>query len=100
MIGKMIEKLYQGKEVHIFISNFGAEHLQLSQVDIESKYYLHGRVVRFHDEFGVLELETHSGKRIYVNQDNIDAFFDPEVNLSSSIGVMIKSGKKLKRDFE
>jgi hypothetical protein len=100
MIGKMIEKLYQGKEVHLFIANFGAEHIQLSQVEIESKYYLHGLVIQFHDEFGVLELETHEGKHIYVNQDNIDAFFDPDVNLSSSIGVMIKSGKRLKRDFE
>lgn len=97
-LGKMIEKLFKDQMVDIFLSNFDGERVELSQFSVANKYILTGKVIKYHDEFGVLELENHALQRIYVNDRNIDCFFDPEVNITHSIGVMIPSGKKLKKN--
>ena len=97
-LGKMIEKLFKDRMVDIFISNFDGERLEFSQFSISNKYILTGKVIKYHDEFGVLELENSERQKIYVNDRNIDCFFDPEVNITHSVGVMIPTGKKLKKD--
>lgn len=100
MIGKMIEKLFAGKEVHLMVSNFCGETIELSQFSIENKYVLHVFVVKYHDDCGILETENFKGQKIYLNADHIDCFFAPDVNIVQSIATMIPSGKKLKVDFK
>ena len=97
--GKLIEKLFKDNEIRILISNFEGETLELAQFSLSNKYILCGIVVKYYDEFGILEIKNHANQSIYINEENIDCFFDPTVNISKSINVMIPSGKKLKRDI-
>ena len=97
-LGKLIEILFKGRKVDIFISNFDGEVLEFSQYSISNKYILTGVVIKFHDEYGVLEIENDKLQKIYVNEKMIDCFWEPGINVVDSMGVMIKSGKKLKKD--
>lgn len=98
--GKLIEKLFFGRCVEIFIANFDGERIDLSQFSIANKYIVHGKVIKYYDDCDVLELENHQGKSFYINSNNIDAFWEPGLKIMESIGVMIPSGKKLKKDLE
>ena len=98
-LGKLIEQLFKGQAVDIFISNFDGEVLEMSQFSISNKYILTGKVIKYHDEFGVLEIENSKLEKIYVNDRNIDCFWEPGIKITESIGVMIPSGKRLKKNI-
>lgn len=98
--GRLIEKLFKNKCIDIFISNFGEERLELSQFSIANKMIIHGKVIQYHEDCGILELENHIGQNFYINDENIDMFFEAGIKIIESIGTIILTGKKLKKQIE
>jgi len=88
--GKFISDFYKGKVIEIFVSNFSGQVIEYSQISIENKYILHGRVICCHEEYDVLELENYDGKRFFIHACNIDAFWESgTLNITESISCMI-----------
>ena len=98
--GILIEKLFKNKIIHIYLSNFDGERIEYAQSSSQNKYIIQGKVIQYHADADIIELENHLGKKIYIHAENIDMFCEPEVNLSESIALLINTGKKLKKDVD
>lgn len=96
--GKFIFDTFNGQAIDIFVSNFNGQMIEYSQISVENKYIIHGKVTNYYEKYDILELENHENKKFFIHSDNIDMFWlSGTLNIIESIGCMIPS-LSLKKD--